>query len=188
MNILLQFGGQAGSSAAGTGAGARAVEVALDGTEKTAAIVGAGVILECREVEMRKGVLQGIGDGHLGHESELGHDLGVVGDFLVVPDHGPGDGVQGQVAGAEEAGLGLEDLAQIRQDGGEVEDTGNRGHVVAGLEGQILDRGVADDEVARLDVEDDVADLDGENGRVGQGEVADQVGAVCARREQKGGI
>lgn len=151
-----------------------------------------------------QGVLQQVGDGHLGGHGELRHDVGVVGHLDAVVDDGLADGVEGEVALGQGLALRAEDLAEVFDELVQVEDAVDGGGVIAGAQDEVVDGGVADDEVAAFEVEDGGAlvalelrpmcgwvytyDLQGHHRRIGQRRVGDQVGAVFPWRENHGGV
>lgn len=135
-----------------------------------------------------QGILQGGDQTHVCDEWQLVHNLGVVRYFGAVPDDRPRDGAKSKVAGLEGGGLRLEHLAQVSENLLNIQHARDRVCVIAGLEGQTLQSGVADEEAAAVDVEDDRTDLDGQHRRVGKSGIADEVGAVRAGGQKQSAV
>lgn len=108
--------------------------------------------------------------------------------MLAVDDRSIACGIEVNVTRSESVLLAVENGAKIWDECRKVEHTTKRDRVVSWREDYVVEIGRAETDLARHQVEGQVAQPQGQHSRVGDVQVALQVVAISARRELKGQV
>ena len=120
-------------------------------------------------------VFEDVAQAHVGRQRQLVHHLRVVGHLRAVPGYRAGNRVQAEGAVSNGLGLGLEHVAEVGEDYVQVKYARQGMLVRAGVQREICEGGVADEQVPAVHVQENRPDLQSKHGRVGKGGVADQI-------------